>query len=222
MTTYKRILWLAMVGMLLLAPAPVMARGTAPELPPLPEWPIIGPLLRAVGILPDEPSPAPTPTLDPDVPTYHPSTFQEGWDLWQELEAGEPVRVVIAEKDVNRALKEVADEEPETLDANVTFEEGTVGATLTLDRSLLEEIPTDIPFLPRGQSLKGEAKLQPGAEACRLTVKVKTVEINGRSLFLRLIMNRVLRTLLDEYWPAGSCLERVIVTEDTLTLEGYK
>ena len=222
----ERFILLVALLMLLSVPTPAAARSTAPDLPPLPEWPVIGPILRSIGVGKPEPTPSPMPTPDPDLPTYRPTTFDEGWEIWQELEEGKRVRVVIAEDDVNRALQEQIADWPEVLEAEVAFGDGTVTGSMTVDRSLLDkaldQVPVNIPFLPQGQTLEGEAELVLGAASCRLTVDVTSARLNGRSFLLRRPLGRTLNGILDDYWPNQGCLEYVAVESETLTAVGYK
>jgi hypothetical protein len=215
---------LLVVSLLLLTATPVGARGRAPDLPPLPEWPVLGPVLRFFGVTSSEPEPTSEPiaTPDPDLPTYRPATFEEGWELWQTLESGERVRVEVAETDVDRAIQEEIATLPEVLDAGVTFGEGNITASATIDRGLLEEISVDLPFLPRSDLLEGEVVVQLEAASCRLNVDVVSATLNERSFLLRYSTERAFNTLLNEYWPDQGCLERIVVDSGTLTVEGYK
>lgn len=211
------------VSLLLLTSMPVAARGRAPDLPPLPEWPVLGPVLRFLGVTPSEPEPAePIATPDPDLPTYRPATFEEGWDLWQTLDSGERVRVEVAETDVDRAIQEEIAALPEVLDADVTFGEGDITVTATIDRGLLDEIPVELPFLPRSDFLEGEVVVRLDAASCRLNVDVVSATLNERSFLLRYSAERAFNALLSEYWPDQGCLERIVVDSDELTVEGYK
>lgn len=220
--TYSILLVVSLV--LLLVPVPATAQGSAPYLPPLPDWPVLGPILRLIGIGPDEALPTPESMLPPDpgVPTYRFTGFDEAWSLWQSLESGQRVRMEIAEDDVNQALQDEIAAWPEILEASVTFDEGELTVATTIDRGVLEIAEVDFPFLPRGETLTGQAEFRLGAESCRLTVDVVRARLNDRTLWVRYPLGRAVNAALDEYWPDTGCLKRIIVTSDTLTIEGYK
>jgi len=190
----------AMLG--LLVATPVSAAQETAGLPPLPQWPIIGPLLRMLGLIkPATPTPPPRPTPDPTLPEYHITTLEDLREL-QELEEGEKVRVVQAT-------------------ASLSFEQGYVMVQAFVDQSLLKQMGVDLPDLGDGE-LEIRITLTIQTSDCQPVITLNKVEVNGWSMGLRSVAQRALDDRLPHLWPTEACLEAVFLTPGQLAIEGYR
>ncbi|MFP4346210.1 MAG: hypothetical protein ACLFU8_16050 [Anaerolineales bacterium] len=218
----KRLLWLILPLVLLSVVAAPVAAAPAAEverIPPPPEWPIIGPVLRWLGI---EEEVEPTPDLS--LPEHQVATYEEAEALWRSLEPGERVRVVIAEEDVNAPLQEAVAKTEVLRHAEADFQEGVVVVNFEVDtaelrRMLEEEEAVSLPgFLMRGETFGGEYRVSAEAEACR-----PIVDVRGPGLFLqRRLLRRTLAQTWDEYGPSGGCIEGIFIGDGEVTVQGYK
>lgn len=219
----KRISWILITVVLLFtAVVPAYAAPGDDRLPPLPEWPIIGPLLELLGVSTPESETPPAPTPDPALPEQRITNVDEAVEFWRGLESGERVRVLVADDDVNAELRTFLADVPAVRTATVTFNEGS--ATVSVDvntqavRELLEEQNIQLPFFIRQNSLGGEFTIAVEAENCR-----PLFTIGGRRLSLR---RRFLQELADQwlydYWPEEGCIEEIILTPGEMAVEGYR
>ena len=79
------------------AQAPAGAQAPESVLPPLPEWPIIGPVLRFLGII-QEPAPEVLPTPDPSLPEFRIASLED-IDQLRDIETNKRVRVIATDTD---------------------------------------------------------------------------------------------------------------------------
>ena len=96
----KFLLSMAALGVLFTAATPVAAAnsGTARDLPPLPDWPVVGPVLRFLGIGGETPETTmPSATPDPSLPEYTIETIEDFAQL-REVEDGQRVRITADRK----------------------------------------------------------------------------------------------------------------------------
>ncbi|HHE73445.1 MAG TPA: hypothetical protein ENL34_14320 [Chloroflexi bacterium] len=206
----------AMLG--LLVATPVSAAQETTGLPPLPQWPIIGPLLRMLGLIkPATPAPPPRPTPDPTLPEYHITTLEDLREL-QELEEGEKVRVVLAEEDTNEMIAQILKQQAT---ASLSFEQGYVMVQAFVDQSLLKQMGVDLPDLGDGE-LEIRITLTIQTSDCQPVITLNKVEVNGWSMGLRSVAQRALDDRLPHLWPTEACLEAVFLTPGQLAIEGYR
>ncbi len=206
----------AMLG--LLVATPVLAAQEITGFPPLPQWPIIGPLLRMLGLIkPATPTPPPPPTPDPTLPEYHITTLEDLREL-QELEEGEKVRVVLAEEDANEMIAQILKQQATV---SLSFEQGYMMVQAFVDQSLLKQVGADLPDLGDGE-LEIRVTLTIQTSDCQPVITLNKVEVNGWSMGLRGVAQRALDERLPYLWPAQACLEAVFLTPGQLAIEGYR
>jgi hypothetical protein len=223
MKTKQRIT-LALLLALTLAAATLPALAAEESLPPLPEWPIIGPLLRLLGVTSEpEEEPVAMATPDPTIKEYRLTSLDDVREVWRELEPGERARLVISEKDLNAFVREKLGAVPGAESLTVDFRTGEVVVTGAVNRAALEEAGVDLPFFLRGRTLRFEVRATPGAGSCRPFILVEEVRVNGRRLPIKGLAQSRLDELLDRAWPSGEgCVEQLIVSPDELSVEGYR
>ncbi len=224
MKRWKNVLLLGVTLITLLSSTPVAA-GAETAIPPIPEWPIIGPVLRWLG-LGDEEAPVaevpPPPTPDPNVPRYDVETLDDVWAL-QELPANAPVRVVATDAALNAIVQAQIAGTPGVRSFVMRFDEDSTTARIVVARSLLEQNGLMIPDIIGGDQLSGGATVELAAEACRLEVAVKEVRINGQRIGLRRLAQDEINAWIDEE-PAFDdiCVEQVTIVPGEITVEGYR
>ncbi len=210
--------------MTLFTAAPVEAAGAYRDrtLPPLPEWPVIGPILRFLGIAREEPEPQPvTPTPDPSLPEYKIETLGDLEKL-QDIKTGQRVRVTATEEALNRIVKE-------TLDANtsgrasmvMTVSDDLVTLMIQADTELIKETGQNIPGL-NTETVSIEASIDVNANQCVPFVTITSMEVNRWSFGFRSVAQRTLNTQITEAWPNNLCLETVFFTPGLISVEGYQ
>lgn len=208
----------AVTVMCMLIAMPVSAAQDHGSLPPLPEWPIIGPLLRMLGLVkPTPPTPPPSPTPDPNLPEYRITTLEDIKEL-QDLEAGMRVRVVLAEKDANSLIAQLLGQQATV---TVSFEQGYLTLMATVDQSLLKHAGVDLPAIDDGE-LEIYITAAVRASGCQPMVTLNKVEISGWSLGLRTAAQRAIDERLPDIWPTQVCLEQVFLTPGQIAVEGYR
>lgn len=229
--------WILILTLMLLTSStlPVYAFGEETELPPLPEWPIIGPVLRWLGVVPKEnatPEPdsarvaIPTPTAV--IPEQRVTNFAEAKALWQALEAGEQVRIFIADSDINALLNRELEDIPGIHSATWTTETDLTTLTVAADRSFIEEIAGGLPLFIKGEQLKGEITLEVKAVQCRPEITVTKIQVNTRTLPAVETVQALVDKAFDRIWQEDSwfdnhlCVEVVQQTPGETVLEGYR
>ncbi|MGC9521293.1 MAG: hypothetical protein ACP5HG_05355 [Anaerolineae bacterium] len=229
MTHRHRILTLLIVSVVLLSLTPARAAASvsgAPALaanthalPPLPEWPIVGPLLQRLGVV--APPPPVEVTPDPTLPEYRITDFEDLEQL-EEIEEGERVRIVVTEADLNRMIAAAIEAEMSgEASAAVGFDTGEMVVDVSADASVLEQSGLDIPRQFRGD-LDLSATLRIQASQCMPEVAITRLRLNRWGLGLRPIAQRALDTSLPEIWPGDLCVERVILSQDEAAVEGFR
>jgi hypothetical protein len=223
------VLAVTIVSLLIVGVSPAGATGlsevgapAAPSaLPPLPEWPIIGPILRLLGLVEEEPEPAPVPVPDPDLPEIRIAGIED-LDQLDGIDAGKSVRVIATEEDVNRMAREILDEHVGAgADLTVDFEVDEVTLQITANTALLEKSGLDIPASVRGD-LNIATTLRAGTNGCRPTIEILALRVNRWSIGLRPIAQRALDARLSEVWPSELCVERILLMADEVAVEGYR
>lgn len=220
MKKYTRV-WITVLAVMLVlsTPATALAQAPGPHLPPPPEWPIIGPVLRWLGF---ESQAEPTPTFDPNRPEYRISTVAEGQALWEELEPNTPVRIIVSQEAVNALIQERLQDVRELSSAGVTFEAGAVTLAATVERAALEREGIQLPFFLKARELSGQVTVAFGATNCSPTLTVKRVRIGRFSLPLRGMVQDSLNESLTQEWMPEICIERFFMLPGEFAVEGYR
>jgi hypothetical protein len=207
------------VTMTPVAAAQTAATSVAQQLPPLPEWPIIGPILRMIGVA--EPVPQPAPIPDPNLPEFRISSWDD-LDALDQIEPGTRVRVIASDSDVNRmaqeAIRESADDD---LSFRITFEPNETTIEASADASLLRRVGIRVPALIRG-TLRVKAVGGVTAAVCRPTPVIRSLQVNGWGIGLRAMAQRAVDTQLEDAWPDELCIERILLMEGEAAVEGYR
>jgi len=192
------------------------------KLPPLPEWPVIGPVLKFLGITRQEPDPEPVqPTPDPSLPEYSIETTEDLAKL-RDIEANQSVRVTATEDALNQMIKE-------TLDANTSREasmvmsvqEDAVSLMIEADTQFIKETGQNIPGL-NADTVSIDATLDVNANQCVPFVHITAMEVNRWSFGLRSVAQRTINARITEIWPDDLCLEGVFFTPGLVSIEGYR
>jgi len=191
-------------------------------LPPLPEWPVIGPVLRFLGIVKEEPEPVPvTPTPNPNLPEYTIETMED-LETLQEIEDGQSVRIRATEEALNQIIKD-------TLDANTSrqasmvmkVDDGAVTVMIDADTELIKDAGQNIPGL-NADTVSVEATLDVDPNQCVPFVNIMSMEVNRWSFGFRTVAQRTINTQIAEIWPDNLCLEGVFFTSGVISVEGYR
>ncbi len=217
--------------LLLVAVAPVRAAPVLPgsltqpslatALPPLPQWPIIGPILKMLGVVPAQPPAEIMPVPDPTLPEYRVSTLDDLNQL-QDIQPGQHVRVVASDTDLNQIAKQVLDEEVGSgVSASVSFDTNLIALQAVGNTDLIRQIGFDVPALIKG-TLTVSTTMTVSAANCQPVVQLQTLSVNGWSAGLRGIAQRGLNAQLPGMWPTDVCVEKVIVTPGEIAVEGYR
>jgi hypothetical protein len=218
---HRKIIVALVLSLLLLnAAMPIQAASSATALPPLPEWPIIGPILQWLGIV--EPIPVEIVELPEDLnlPQYSIETLDDIRAL-QDLTSGERVRVTATDTALTAIVREAIGNVNGIENPTLTFAPGKATAYVEVDGSILEDIDFDLPINLKG-SIKLEAAVELSASGCRATVIVEKVSINNWSLGLKGIAQRWVNDQLPGLWPSEYCLERVTVKSGEIAVVGYR
>ena len=212
---------LVLSTLLLSAALPVYAAPSATALPPLPEWPIIGPILRWLGVV--EPVPAEIVELPEDLnlPQYPIETLDDILAL-QDLESEERVRVTATDTALTAIAQEAIDENVEGIqNFRLTFTEGKATVYVEVDPAVLTEANLDLPInLKNTIKLEGTVKLT--ASGCRAIVTVEKVSINKWAIGLRGFVQRWLDEELPGVWPEEICVERIALKSGEIAVVGYR
>ncbi len=225
-TASKRGYALIVVALLTVAAVPVQAVGlpgpagaSHRNLPPLPEWPVIGPLLTRLGVIEETKKPAPVP--DPAIPEIRITTFDDLRQL-DSVAAGDRIRVIASEADINRMAQELlAQQAGERATFQVDIAPNLAKLDATADASLVKSFGVDLPGIVRG-SLRGHAALGADATNCLPIIDFKRLKVNGWSIGLSAIAQRTADNLIGDFWPAEICVERILLMDGEAAVEGYR
>ncbi len=217
-------LWIKLVCVIVLLgslPLPVAASqevGPA-TLPPLPEWPVIGPILRWIGVV-EEPEPDVNVMEAPlrDLPEYQIETWEDVEAL-QDIEAEQSVRIRAEAVTLNVLMAEALEDVSEVEAATVAFAADTITLDVTLSRELLDRLDVEIPLV-RKNRIQATATVVPEVAACQVTLTVQKLKVNnvGMALLLGSVVNEAIR----KNWPAEICLESLSVKPGEIVMEGYR
>ena len=218
------VLALLIVASTFLTAVPVEAAPTTYDqnLPPLPEWPIIGPVLRFLGITKEKPAPEPvTPTPNPNLPEYSIKTIEDLNKL-QEIEAGQSVRVTATEEALNQMIKEVLDTNTSGQASMVlTVQNDAVDLIMEADTELIEETGQSIPGL-NADTVSVDATVDINANQCIPFLHIQSMSVNRWSFGFRAIAQRTINGRIGDIWPNNLCLEGVFFTPGLVSIEGYR
>jgi hypothetical protein len=238
MTIKKSYLLSLIIALVLLAPVASPVRAVTYQhrvsadaaladaaLPPLPEWPIIGPILRVLGISAEEPEPAAMPTPDPNLPEYRITSFED-MEAIDEIEPNERVRVIATAADLNQMILELLREADMAEAASLTldFEPNLMSVDLKASSTFLDQmdLPIEIPALLRGRNINAAATMNIEAVNCRVNLSFEKVELNNWSLGLQPLANRTINERIPDLWPSDLCVEAVYLMSGEAAVEGYR
>jgi hypothetical protein len=222
MKTWKRIMLVGLCTSLLLGTAlPALAAPAEAGIPPLSQWPIIGPIIRFIQrIIKKEPA-VPEATPEPNLPEITIETLDDILAL-RDLESNKRVRIIATDTALTTIVKESAgDDMADLFNLAVTFAEGYASLEGELDGSVLENIDADIP-ISLDQDLYAEATLSFSASECRAMVNVDYVSVNDWSIGLRSVAQEWLNSELPGIWPSEICVEHIAVEPGVIKIVGYR
>lgn len=216
----KVIVTLVLSLLLLSAAMPAQAASSATALPPLPEWPIIGPILQWLGVV--EPTPAEIVELpeDLDLPQYPIETLDDIRAL-QDLASGERVRVTATDTALTAIAREALGDVKGIQNLALTFTPGKAAIYVEVDPSVLEEANLDLPINLKN-TLKLEGVVSLGTSGCRATVVIEKVSINKWSIGLKGLVQRWINEQLPGLWPSEVCVERITLNSGEIAVVGYR
>ncbi len=191
----------------------VVPLAPATAAPPLPEWPIIGPLLVKLGLV--EPLIYPDPTL----PEYTVTTMDELKALGDQIAPGERARVVVTERLAQSLIKDALQDVEFLKLTTMDFTERGLVMGLEIERAALEQGGVRIPLI-KGDTITLNVRLIFYARDGYLQVKVRNLRVNGLPLPLGAVVSRRLNELSAEKWPAGVVLEAIFMHEQDVAVEG--
>jgi len=206
---------------LLFSSTPAVARTPGAALPPLPEWPIIGPVLRLLGIG-AEPEAEVLATPNASLPEYRIET-RDDIDALREVSPDESVRVVITDEDLNRLIREAVTQTAfsDDIRVDVTFGDDEIAVKAFARADVADRLGLDVPIrLP--ERLDIEATFSARAENCMATFTFEEIRVNGWRAGLKPIANRIANEQAVQYWPDEACVEQIMVTDGEAAVEGYR
>ncbi len=218
---------LALLLFLTAAMAPsVTAAPQGQQLPPPPEWPIIGPILRWLGLAPESTEvelPA-IPDLPPGVSEYTPESIDDLVALWEKMANGETVRVTLQETTLQAMVDRWVEPMPGLSSLSVTFEEGQIRLEGTVATSEMEEyLGFQLPDFLTQDDPTVVLVFTAQAVDCRPQITLETVRINGKGWPVKWMVQEQLTQQIDELWPqAHLCIEAIYITDDALIVEGHR
>lgn len=227
MIRYRKITLAVVLALTLLAPSAslVSARETSGGLPPLPEWPIIGPVLRMLGISSPEPEPEAMPTPDPGLTEYRVTSFED-MEALEEVELNERVRIIATDEDLNRMVLEVLRDADLVEDASLDldFDPGLMTADLQASSSMLNrlDLDFDIPAVLSGRNIDATATMGIEATGCSINVTFERLRVNNWRLGLRPLATRMVNDRIPDFWSSDICVEAVYLMEGEAAVEGYR
>jgi hypothetical protein len=203
------------------ATMPVYAAPNATALPPLPEWPIIGPILKWLGVVEEKPVEIVEMPEDLDLPQYPIETLDDILAL-QDLAVDERVRVTATDTALAAIAQEAIDENVEGVqNFRLTFTPNKATVYVEVDPSVLEDADFDLPVNLKN-TIKLEGVVNLATSGCRVTVTVEKVSINKWSIGLRGLVQRWIDDQLPGMWPEEICVERITLKSGEVAVVGYR
>ena len=217
-----RMITILVLSVLLLGTAmPVQAAPSATALPPLPEWPIIGPILKWLGVVEPEPVEVVEPSEDLDLPQYSIETLDDILAL-RDLEVEERVRITATDTALTTIAQDALDEYTDGIqNFRVTFAPGEASVYVEVDPEVLAEADFELPVNLRN-AIKLESTVELSASGCRAIVTIKKVSINKWSIGLRGFVQTWIDEELPGMWPSEVCVERITVKSGEIAVVGYR
>ncbi len=212
-----------MLALVIVTAVPVYAAPVNQTLPPVPEWPIIGPLLQWLGLAPTAtPTPTATPPPTPVLPEYKITSMSDLKSLEQKLTANQPSRVIITEADINALIMEALGSKHagEVRNLAITLVQDEIKVSVEVDRQTVESY--GVPLGGQAGTLKIDGTFGVAVQNCRASLKVKEIKINDRGFPLGGTAEKLLNNAIDKNWPDSVCVQQVTLTPGQLTLEGYR
>ncbi|MBN1260287.1 MAG: hypothetical protein JXB35_06360 [Anaerolineae bacterium] len=217
----KKQRWLIFVvlSLTLMTVTPVAAGPGAQQaqLPPPPEWPIIGPILRWLGIGEDAPA-EPLPTPDPEMPSLVVESLEAAEAYWAEVAPGESVQFIVSETTANQIIDEYTASFEGVRSADVQFDRGTVTGSAELDREIFADYDVQLPFFIQGATLNGAVTVRVGAAGCRPVITVEKVRVGKLGIPVKGIGQEMIDETIREEWPPEACIEDVYITPEQLVV----
>ena len=224
MKHYKSIIIVILALLLLLSSVTPLfaADNIAPNtLPPLPEWPVIGPVLRWLGVAEAEPEPEPDVTVEAplrDIPEYTIKSLDDVETL-RALGNNESVRIIATDDTLNALAAEASADIEGLTTATVTFDQDLVSVYVQLDRTILSSAGIDFPLV-RGQTLELTAEAALSASNCRVAVSLSKFRINR--IGVAMILGGQINQIIQDNWPEQACVEDISVKPGEIIVEGYR
>lgn len=217
-----KIVTILVLSMVLFGTAmPVYAAPSTTALPPLPEWPIIGPILKWLGVVEPEPAEIVELPEDLDLPHYPIETLDDILAL-QDLEVEERVRITATDTALTTIAQEALDEYTDSIqNFTVTFTPGEATVYVEVDPEVLAEADFELPVKLKN-TVKLEGTVSLAASGCRVVVSIEKVSINKWSIGLRGFVQSWLDDELPGMWPGEVCVERVTVKSGEIAIVGYR
>ena len=224
MKTWKRLVMLSVGCLLLFGTAlPALAAPQEADLPPLPEWPIIGPIIRLIQrvIKKDAEPVVPEATVEPDLPEI-PIETKDDILAHRDLESNERVRITATDTALVNIINDALPNDfKDRIVPGVTFNKGNAIITADVDPSVLDGVDIDVP-ISLDEDIYAEATLSFGAAACRATVTVDYVAVNNWSIGLKKMVQEWIDSELPGLWPDEVCVEYIVVEPGTISVVGYR
>lgn len=225
MKRWHKILLVSLIFALALSvPVPAYALDADDSPPPLPGW--LQWLLQWVGLAAPTPPPVPTPALTPTpaMAEYRIGSLETLKGLPALLQPGAKARVYATSADLE-AMTAAYLGSPEAQadglrEGKVTLLEGALKVEGTVSRSVIEE--QGIPLFLVGDWIRVEGEGSLAAMDCRLTVNLKTAQVNGIPLPAVSLLNQMVNEALGKEWPSEVCIESVTITPQQIVAEGYR
>ncbi len=203
------------------AQASARAYSLGAVLPPLPEWPIIGPVLRFLGLVQDA-APEVGPTPDPSLPEYRITSLEDVEQL-HDIETNRRVRIIATDTDLNQMIRDLLSEagHSEAASLRVAFDDPMIAADAHVSTTIIDRAGVDVPAWVRG-NFNILATFTAVASNCSVTVTFEEVKVNNWSFGLRPVANRLINQQILKFWPDEVCAESVIVMDGEAAAEGYR
>ncbi len=208
-------------------PLPVAAADTAAGgLPPFSQWPILGPVLHWLGLVPEAekaaPEAAPVLSTTPTAasPEYIIRTMADLLAV-QQLPKQQTVRLTASESDINALIAQRAAEIDGLDKLTVSLSDGEARAFVQIHRELLEKNGVDVPFL-KGDVFTASGTVSLKVQDCEVRVSVDALTINGKNMGFTKFVQSLLNKQLSQQWPDEACVQRVDITSGQVTVQGYR
>ena len=224
MKTWKRFVLPGLCALLLLSIAsPVLAAPDDFRIPPLREWPIIGPIVRIIErIVKKEPEPVESEVaLELDLREI-PIETKDDIIALRDLEPNERVRITATDEALVNIINDALPTDlKDKVTPGITFSKGKVIFTADVDPAVLDTVDVDVP-ISLDDGVFAEATLSFGATACRATVDVEYIAVNNFSIGLKKLAQDFIDGELPNQWPDEICVEYIVIETGKINIVGYR